>query len=87
MASPAGTDVRQPFIQYGTASGSGGSGTVAVTIPQGYTTLSSYVVQVTMRDSPTAELYATPTATTSFTIGWASGGSGAQTIMWTTFGI
>ena len=87
MASPAGTDVRQPFIQYGTASGSGGSGTVAVTIPQGYTTLSSYVVQVTMRDSPTAELYATPTATNSFTIGWSSGGSGTQNIMWTTFGI
>ena len=87
MASPTGTDVRQPLIQYGTASGSGGSGTVVVTIPQAYTTSSSYVVQVTMRDSPTAELYATPTATNSFTIGWSSSGSGTQTIMWTTFGI
>jgi hypothetical protein len=77
---------RQPFVQWGTATGSGISGTVVVTIPQAYTTSSSYVVQVTMRDAPTAQLYATPTATTSFTIGWTSAGTGTQTIMWTTFG-
>ena len=87
-SSPASSNVyvRQPFIQWGTATGSGGSGTVVVTIPQAYTTSSSYVVQVTMMDAPTAELYATPTATTSFTIGWTSAGTGTQTIMWTTFG-
>lgn len=85
MASPAGTDVRQPFIQYGIATGSGGSGTVVVTIPQAYSN-TTYVVQVTMRDAPSAELYATPTATNSFTIGWTSAGTGTQNIMWTSFG-
>lgn len=87
-SSPASSNVyvRQPFVQWGTATGSGVSGTVVVTIPQAYTTSSSYVVQVTMRDAPTAQLYATPTATNSFTIGWTSAGSGTQTIMWTSFG-
>ena len=87
MAAPlVNSNVVQPFIQYGTATGSGGSGTVAVTIPAAYTLSNSYVVQVTMRDAPTAQLYATPTASNTFTIGWTSAGSGTQTIMWTTFG-
>ena len=87
MAAPlVNSNVVQPFIQYGTATGSGGSGTVAVTIPAAYTLSNSYVVQVTMRDAPSAELYATPTASNAFTIGWTSAGTGAQTIMWTTFG-
>jgi hypothetical protein len=78
--------IAQPVIQYGTATGSGSSGTVSVTIPTAYTSSSSYVVQVTMRDSPTAQLYATPTASNTFTIGWSSAGGGTQNIMWTTFG-
>ena len=80
------TAVAQPVIQYGTATGSGSSGSVSVTIPTAYTSSSSYVVQVTMRDSPTAQLYATPTASNTFTIGWSSAGAGTQNIMWTTFG-
>ena len=83
---PIISNVVQPFVQYGTATGSGGTGTVAVTIPAAYTTSNSYVVQVTMRDAPTAQLYATPTASNAFTIGWSSAGSGTQTIMWTSFG-
>jgi len=81
------TPVSQPVVQYGTATGTGVSGTVAVTIPVAYTSSSSYVVQVTMRDSPTAQLYATPTAANAFTIGWSSAGSGTQHIMWTSFGL
>ena len=87
MAAPlVNSNVVQPLIQYGTATGSGGTGTVAVTIPAAYTTSNSYVVQVTMRDAPPAQLYATPTASNAFTIGWSSAGTGTQTIMWTTFG-
>ena len=78
--------VSQPVIQYGTASGSGVSGTVTVTIPTSYSTRGSYIVQVTMRDAPTAQLYATPVTSSSFTIGWTSAGTGTQNIMWTTFG-
>jgi len=80
------TAIAQPVIQYGTATGSGSNGSVSVTIPTAYTSSSSYVVQVTMRDSPTAQLYATPTASNTFTIGWSSAGAGTQNIMWTTFG-
>ena len=80
------TEVIQPVIQYGIATGSGASGSVSVTIPTTYTSTSSYVVQVTMRDSPPAELYATPTSANTFTIGWSSAGGGTQNIMWTTFG-
>ena len=82
----ASTNVSQPVIQYGVATGSGVSGSVSVTIPTTYTSTSSYVVQVTMRDSPTAQLYATPTSANTFTIGWTSAGAGTQNIMWTTFG-
>ena len=82
----ASTNVNQPVIQYGVATGSGVSGSVSVTIPTTYTSTSSYVVQVTMRDSPTAQLYATPTSANTFTIGWTSAGAGTQNIMWTTFG-
>lgn len=80
------TLVAQPVIQYGTATGSGATGTVVVTFPTAYTSAASYVVQVTMRDSPTAQLYATPTAANKFNIGWTSAGTGTQNIMWTTFG-
>jgi len=80
------SNVAQPVIQYGTATGSGSSGTVVVTIPAAYTGSGTYVVQVTMRDGPTAQLYATPTSGSSFTIGWSSAGTGTQNIMWTTFG-
>jgi len=80
------SNVAQPVIQYGTATGSGSSGTVVVTIPAAYTGSGTYVVQVTMRDAPTAQLYATPTSGSSFTIGWSSAGGGTQNIMWTTFG-
>ena len=80
------TPIAQPVIQYGTATGSGTSGTAVVTLSPAYAASNSYVVQVTMRDSPTAQLYATPTASNSFTIGWSSAGTGTQNIMWTTFG-
>jgi hypothetical protein len=80
--------VQQPVIQYGTnTAGTGASGTVVQTIPEAYSLASTYVVQVTMRDAPTAQLYATPLTANTFTIGWTSAGAGAQAIMWTTFGI
>jgi hypothetical protein len=82
----SGSDIVQPVIQYGTATGSGATGTVVVTIPTAYTSATSYVVQVTMQDSPTAQLYATPTLANEFKIGWTSAGVGTQNIMWTTFG-
>ena len=78
--------ISQPVIQYGTdGTGSGVSGAVTVTLPTAYSN-TNYVVQVTMKDPPTAQLYATPITTTTFKIGWTSAGTGTQNIMWTTFG-
>ena len=83
----SGTAINQPVIQYGTdGTGSGVSGHVTVTIPTAYTSKTTYVVQVTMQDAPTAQLYATPLTSNTFEIGWTSAGTGTQNIMWTTFG-
>jgi hypothetical protein len=81
-----GADLKQPVIQYGTATGSGATGSITVTIPTTYTSTASYVVQVTMQDAPPAQLNATPFAANQFQIGWTSAGTGTQKIMWTTFG-
>lgn len=79
--------ILQPVIQYGRiAVGTGPSGSSTITIPVSYTSSSTYQVQVTMWDGPTAQLYATPIAGNQFNVGWTSAGTGTQTIMWTTFG-
>jgi hypothetical protein len=80
------SNVAQPIIQYGTATGSNNNGSTTVTIPTAYTGSGTYVVQVTMRDSPAAEMYATPLTGSTFTIGWANAGGGTHSTMWTTFG-
>jgi hypothetical protein len=81
------TNVQQPIIQYGRATGLiGASGSATGDILITYTDQTTYVVHVTMMDSPAAQLYATPVSGNSFTIGWQSAGGGPHTIMWTTFG-
>ena len=76
-----------PRIQYGIVlGGSGGSGSATVTLPIAYSTSTSYVVHVTMRDAPAAEVYAVPVTATTFTFGWQSAGTGAQYLSWTTIG-
>jgi len=75
-----------PFIQYGTATGTGGTGTVTVTIPISYATISSYVVTVTMNDSPASQVYATQTSPNTFTLGWQSAGAGTHKLMWISVG-
>jgi len=89
LPSDPGSPIRQPVIQYGSASGlNGASGTTSVTLPKAYSNVASYVIQVTMQDAPAAQLYATPSSGVPdvFTIGWQSAGAGPHTIMWTTFG-
>jgi hypothetical protein len=81
-----GQNIGQPIMQYGTATGSGPTGTVTVTLPAAYNSATSYVVQVTMKDAPPAQLFANPFAADQFLIGWSSAGTGTQNIMWTTFG-
>jgi hypothetical protein len=75
-------------VQYGTVlGGSGGSGgPITVTLPIAYSTSTSYVVHITMRDSPAAQVYAAPVTATTFQFGWQNGGGGAQYFSWTTIG-
>jgi hypothetical protein len=83
-----GTPIPQPVLQYGKATtGSGGSGTVSVTLPTTYASSSSYVVQVTMADTDPAEMSANITASNAFDIYWANGSGGTHTIFWTTYGL
>lgn len=81
------TGAPQPRIQYGSVyGGTGGSGSATVTLPIAYSTSTSYVVHVTMRDAPAAQVYAVPLTATTFTFGWQSAGTGAQYLSWTTIG-
>lgn len=76
-----------PRILYGTVlGGSGTSGSGTVTLPIAYSTSTSYVVHVTMRDAPAAQVYAVPVTATTFTFGWQSAGPGPQYLSWTTIG-
>lgn len=75
-----------PLLQYGTASGTGATGTVTVTLPTPYASITSYVVTATMNDAPASQIYATQTSANTFTIGWTSGGVGGHKLMWIAVG-
>jgi len=81
-----GNVVSQPVIQYGTTTGTGSSGNVTVVLPAAYTT-SNYVIIPSMMDNNPAQMSAVAVDTSSFTIYWANGGGGAQTLGWTTYGV
>ena len=80
------TDLPQPVIQYGQVSSSGSSGTVTVTIPQRYTSVSSYLPFACMADAPAAEIYVSTLTRATFEIGWQNGGGGNQLFNWHTMG-
>jgi hypothetical protein len=76
------------FTQYGTVTGAlGASGNVVVTIPVGYSSATSYNVQVTHSDATAGlRLSAVRTSATSFTIYWVGGGASTQPFLWFTIG-
>ena len=80
------TDILQPIIQYGQETSSGSSGTVTVTLPQRYTSVSSYLPFACMGDAPAAEVYVTVLTRATFEIGWQNGGGGTQLLNWHTMG-
>jgi hypothetical protein len=80
------TELLQPVIQYGQVSSSGSSGTVTVTIPQRYTSVSSYLPFAVMGDAPAAEIYVCNITRATFEIGWQNGGGGTQIFNWHTMG-
>ena len=79
--------IAQPVLQYGFASSTGASGTVTVTIPNRYTSQTSYIPFANMIDSPAAQLFVSSITRGSFIIGWTSAGVGNQTFGWQTMGL
>ena len=80
------TEVVQPVIQYGTATASGSSGSVSVTLPQAYTSATSYIVTASMMDVDAARISVNRNSSSNITIYWAQAGSGTQTLGWQTSG-
>ena len=83
----SGTNISQPIIQYGTATGSGASGSVTVTLPVAYTSATSYVVTASMMDTTAARMSVNRNSASSITIYWFQAGSGSQTLGWNTMGL
>jgi hypothetical protein len=80
------TPIPQPILQYGQVSSTGSSGSVVVTIPQRYTSVSSYLPFAVMADYPASEIYVSTLTRATFEIGWQNGGGGNQLFNWHTMG-
>jgi hypothetical protein len=80
------TEVLQPVIQFGTATGSGASGSVSVALPQAYTSATSYIATASMMDTDAARISVNRNSASNITIYWFQAGSGTQTLGWNTMG-
>lgn len=81
------TGVVPPITQYGNNSvGTGNSGSVIVTIPTAYTSVSSYNVFVTHSNTTPCNVSVVNTTNNSFTIYWTNAGLGTQQFAWMTIG-
>jgi hypothetical protein len=78
-------NVRQPFIQYGNITISGGSGSSNVVLPIPYDTV-RYNAQATFVDTTSAEISVNQIDNTQFDIYWNGGGGGTHSINWVCFG-
>jgi hypothetical protein len=75
-----------PITQFGTASGSGASGSVVVNLPIAYTSGTSYVAFVSMEDSDPAEMSVVRNSASQIQLYWAQAGAGSHTLAWQTIG-
>ena len=85
MAAPlVNSNVIQPFIQFGKAT-TGATSPYTVTLPYAYTSVSTYVPQVTNNNVTASNVLAASILTSNtFSVAWTA--AGAQTIFWTTYG-
>jgi hypothetical protein len=79
--------VVQPKAQYGTVATTGSSGSTTITLPQAYTSVSSYVAIPIMEDTSPAQMSAQRTSANTFDVYWANAGGGSHTIAWAAFGL
>ena len=79
---------KSSFSQFGSVTGAlGASGNVVVTLPVGYTSATSYNVQVTHNDATAGlRISVVRTSASSFTIYWVSGGATTQPFLWFVIG-
>ena len=81
------TLVRQPFIQYGTATGlTGATGSTIVTLTYAYTSQTSFVPTATVANFPPAMVFTSTITSGTFMIGWSSIATGSQAFYWNTMG-
>jgi hypothetical protein len=83
-----GTNITQPIFQYEYVSTTGAaSGTVTVTLPQRYTSVSSYIPFANVTNDATTTFYVSTVTRATFEIGW-SGYTGFSDIVfsWNTLG-
>jgi len=81
-----GSAVAQPVTQYGSTSGTGANGSVVVTMPNYYTSASSYNVFITHVNSSPADTSVVKTSGLQFTIYWRNAGAGTQPFDWMAIG-
>ena len=88
MRNPANSAyVRQPFIQYGTATGlTGATGSTIVTLTYAYTSQTSFVPTATVANFPPAMVFTSTITSGTFMIGWSSIATGSQAFYWNTMG-
>jgi hypothetical protein len=82
------TEIPQPVIQYAYVSTTSAlSGAVTITLPQRYTSVSSYIPFAVVQNDATTTLYVSTITRATFEIGW-SGYSGVGDIIfsWNTLG-
>jgi hypothetical protein len=80
------TEVIQPIIQYGTATATGVSGNVLVTLSTPYTSATSYIATASMMDTTECKISVNRNSSSNITIYWSQAGSGTQTLGWNTMG-
>ena len=79
-----GTDIAQPVIQSGSASGTGNNGSVAVTIPTAYVVIPK--VFVSHQGTTPANTSVAVSTGGTFTIYWTNAGGGTQNFSWMSVG-
>ena len=79
-------NVTQPILQYDVVASSGNSGSVVVTLPTAYTSVSSFVAFACMEDPDPAEMSVVRNTASEIEIFWQTGGGGSHTIAWNTMG-
>ena len=81
-----GSQVNQPIIQYGTATGSGPTGSVTVVFPTAYTSATSYIATASMMDVDAAKMSVNRDSDSQITIYWDLAGFGTYTFGWNCMG-